>query len=173
MNDTISPAKPAPRFDALILTGIFVFLYAFALALAPAVRIHADAFSLELSYLLPFAGWLAGILLLRLVLKAPASNRPLASADYGYAHGLGLLTVWMLSQLWAKAARLVLGRLLSYRLGFVYARFNAALKRYSTVWLVAGILLVTLTFFFGVHPSGSGPKLWLNLFGVYLQPSEP
>ena len=60
MNDTVSPAKPAPRFDALILAGIFVFLYAFALALAPAVRIHADAFNLELSYLLPFAGWLAG-----------------------------------------------------------------------------------------------------------------
>ena len=69
MNDTISPAKPAPRFDVLILAGIFVFLYAFALALAPAVRIHADAFNLELSYLLPFAGWLAGMLLLRLVLK--------------------------------------------------------------------------------------------------------
>jgi len=32
---------------------------------------------------------------------------------------------------------------------------------------------VGLTFFVGVHPSGSGPKLWLTLFGVYLQPSEP
>ena len=175
MNDTISPAKPAPRFDALILAGIFVFLYAFALALAPAVRIHADAFNLELSYLLPFAGWLAGMLLLRLVLKKrlPAAD-PWLLPIMGMLTGWGLLTVWRLSPaLGQKQLVWYLVGCLVIVSGLYMRDLIAALKRYSTVWLVAGILLVTLTFFFGVHPSGSGPKLWLNLFGVYLQPSEP
>ncbi len=39
--------------------------------------------------------------------------------------------------------------------------------------MALGLLLVALTFFVGVNPSGSGPRLWLNLFGVYFQPSEP
>jgi len=175
LNDTFAPSKPVRRFDALILAGIFVFLYAFALALAPAVRTHTRGFSLKLSYLLPFAGWLAGMLLLRQVVK-----KSLPGADPWLLPIMGMLTGWGLLTVWRLSAALGQKQLIWYLvgclvivLGISMRNLVATLKRYSTVWLVAGILLVTLTFFLGVHPSGGGPRLWLNLFGVYLQPSEP
>ncbi len=47
------------------------------------------------------------------------------------------------------------------------------LRRYRYTLLVAGLLLLTATFFFGVNPSGYGQELWLGAFGMYFQPSEP
>jgi cell division protein FtsW (lipid II flippase) len=46
------------------------------------------------------------------------------------------------------------------------------LRRYKYIWLSAGLLLTLMTFILGVYPGGIGPDLWLNIFGVYLQPSE-
>jgi cell division protein FtsW (lipid II flippase) len=46
------------------------------------------------------------------------------------------------------------------------------LRRYRYTWLVAGLLLLALTFVFGVNPSGAGARLWLGAFGMYFQPSE-
>ncbi len=46
------------------------------------------------------------------------------------------------------------------------------LRRYRYTLLVAGLLLLGATFFFGVNPSGYGQELWLGAFGVYYQPSE-
>jgi len=46
------------------------------------------------------------------------------------------------------------------------------LRRYRYTLLVAGLLLLAATFFFGVNPSGYGQELWLGAFGVYYQPSE-
>jgi len=47
------------------------------------------------------------------------------------------------------------------------------LRRYRYTLLVAGLLLLVATFFFGVNPSGYGQELWLGVFGMYFQPSEP
>ena len=47
------------------------------------------------------------------------------------------------------------------------------LRRYRYTLLVAGLLLLAATFFFGVNPSGYGQELWLGGFGMYFQPSEP
>jgi len=128
-----------------------------------------------LSYLEPFLGWLAGILLLWIVLrKRVPSADPWLLPIMGLLTGWGLLTIWRLSpSLGQKQMIWYLVGCLGVALGLSLHDLIATLKRYSTVWLLAGILLVTLTFFIGVHPGGSGPKLWLNLFGVYLQPSEP
>ncbi len=46
------------------------------------------------------------------------------------------------------------------------------LRRYRYTLLVAGLLLLVATFFFGVNPSGYGQELWLGAFGMYFQPSE-
>lgn len=47
------------------------------------------------------------------------------------------------------------------------------LQRYRYTWLVGGLVLLAATLLLGVNPSGSGPRLWLGLGDVYLQPSEP
>ncbi len=49
------------------------------------------------------------------------------------------------------------------------------LRNYRYTWLVGSLLLVLLTVFFGVHPSGNRfhpPRLWLQFWDVYYQPSE-
>ncbi len=46
------------------------------------------------------------------------------------------------------------------------------LRRYKYIWLVGGLILALLTFFFGTYPGGNGPHLWLGFYGVYIQPSE-
>lgn len=46
------------------------------------------------------------------------------------------------------------------------------LRRYRYTLLVAGLLLLAATFFFGVNPSGFGQELWLGALGIYFQPSE-
>jgi cell division protein FtsW len=47
------------------------------------------------------------------------------------------------------------------------------LRRYKYSWLLAGLVLLSLTFSFGVNPSGFGARLWLGGGGLYFQPSEP
>ena len=58
-------------------------------------------------------------------------------------------------------------------LGLRTNRLSHLLKRYKYVWLLIGLLLIGLTFFIGVNPTGSGPQLWLQALGLYFQPSEP
>ena len=58
-------------------------------------------------------------------------------------------------------------------LGFQFPQFLTILKKYKYIWLVLGLILVGLTIIFGENPTGSGPALWLKVFGFYFQPSEP
>ena len=51
------------------------------------------------------------------------------------------------------------------------------LRRYRYTWLFVGLVLLGLTLFFGVNPSGAGLRFWLGgrlplVGGVYFQPSE-
>lgn len=46
------------------------------------------------------------------------------------------------------------------------------LRRYRYTWLLGGLLLMALTFIFGVNPSGIGQRLWLGGPWLYLQPAE-
>jgi cell division protein FtsW (lipid II flippase) len=46
------------------------------------------------------------------------------------------------------------------------------LRNYKYLLLIAGVVLVGLTFLFGTYPSGVGPQLWLGAKGIYFQPSE-
>jgi cell division protein FtsW (lipid II flippase) len=47
------------------------------------------------------------------------------------------------------------------------------LRRYKYTWLISGLLLLAATLVFGVNPSGFGAPLWLQVGGIYFQPSEP
>ena len=46
------------------------------------------------------------------------------------------------------------------------------LRRFRYTWLLGGLALLAATLVFGVNPSGYGPRLWLGVGGVYLQPAE-
>ncbi|MFQ5594187.1 MAG: FtsW/RodA/SpoVE family cell cycle protein, partial [Anaerolineae bacterium] len=46
------------------------------------------------------------------------------------------------------------------------------LRRYRYTWAFLGLMLVALTLFFGVRPSGAGPRLWLGFGTLLFQPSE-
>ena len=162
---------PAP----LLLVGLFVAFYAFALMLAPAVRTHTDALQLQPRYLLPLIGWLAGMAAIQYCANQflPGHDQTLIPL-LGALTGWGLLTIWRLSPaIGAKQLLWFLAGVLVVIAGMKIQNLIAALKQYKYVWLTLGLLLVALTFFVGVNPSGSGPKLWLNLFGLYFQPSEP
>lgn len=46
------------------------------------------------------------------------------------------------------------------------------LRRFRYTWLTLGLVLLVATLILGVNPLGDGPRLWLNLGGLYFQPSE-
>ena len=46
------------------------------------------------------------------------------------------------------------------------------LRRYRYTLLTAGLVLLGATLIFGVNPSGYGQRLWLGLWGMFVQPSE-
>lgn len=46
------------------------------------------------------------------------------------------------------------------------------LRRFRYTWLTLGLVLLAATLLLGVNPLGDGPRLWLNLGGIYFQPSE-
>jgi peptidoglycan glycosyltransferase len=46
------------------------------------------------------------------------------------------------------------------------------LRRYKYTWLIGGLLLLASTLLFGVNPSGFGARLWLQVGGIFFQPSE-
>jgi cell division protein FtsW (lipid II flippase) len=52
-------------------------------------------------------------------------------------------------------------------------RLERLLRRYKYGWFSGGLLLLAATLLFGVNPSGFGPRLWLEIGPVYIQPSEP
>jgi cell division protein FtsW (lipid II flippase) len=175
LSETAAPKKTATLPAPLWLVGLFVSFYAFALALAPAVRTHASDFQPELRYLLPLLGWAAGIAALQFAAdKLLPRHDPTLIPLVGALTGWGLLSVWRLSPaLGGKQLLWFLVGVLVMIGGMTIRDLVALLKQYKYVWLALGLLLVALTLFVGVNPSGSGPRLWLNLFGVYLQPSEP
>ncbi len=47
------------------------------------------------------------------------------------------------------------------------------LRDHKYAWLLGGLCLLAATLIFGVNPSGYGARLWLQVGGLYFQPSEP
>lgn len=46
------------------------------------------------------------------------------------------------------------------------------LSSYRYLWLFGGLGLLALTILVGSNPSGAGPRLWLGIEDIYIQPSE-
>jgi len=61
-----------------------------------------------------------------------------------------------------------------FLVGVRYSKLLPVLRRYKYVWLTSTLVITVLTLFLGTYPGGAGdgPGLWLDMFGIYLQPSE-
>lgn len=92
----------------------------------------------------------------------------------GLLSGWGLITIYRLNDNFGfrQSAWLVIAAIIIC-IAFRYPGLIGFLRRYRYVWLVSGLLLTGLTFFFGTYPGGLGPDLWLKFGSMYLQPSEP
>ncbi len=101
---------------------------------------------------------------------------PLLLPLIGLMMGWGILLIARLAPafLWRHLLWVTLGGVALTLTAILPANLSY-LRQYRTIWLVAGLLLLGLTLFFGVNPSGFGAALWLRiplLPDVYFQPSE-
>jgi len=159
------------------LAAAFVFCASIILTLSPAARLHSWAVTFRWDHWIGFIAWLVLFAILHRQTSVHLPERdpyllPLAALLSGW----GLLTIWRLNPAlglrqtaWLAVSLIVLGIGLRVPLGL------QLLRRYKYFWLTAGLLLTTLTFFFGTYPegSGAGPRLWFGCCGLYFQPSEP
>lgn len=170
-------SNPQERLQSrlLSLATATLFFYSAAYTFAPAVRLHSWDVSLHWRHWIGFLIWLAGFLLLyRQVRRRLPDCDPLFLPIIALLTGWGLLTIWRLDESFGLRQTLWLAVSIGILwFGLKLPSILLILRKYKYLWLTGGILLASLTFFFGVYPGGEGPHLWLNLFGIYLQPSEP
>ncbi len=159
----------------LWLAALFLFVFSLALTLAPAVRERSWQVDLRWGHWFGFAVWgLVFGLAHRQVQKYLPEADPFLMPVAALLTGWGLLTIWRLDAGYGSRQTLWLG--LCGMLFILGPRLSPTLwflRRYKYLWLIGGIVLTVLTFLFGVHPLGNGPRLWLGCCGMYFQPSEP
>jgi len=161
----------------LRLAAAFMGLFALALTLSPMVRQRSllPLAELRWAHWLGVAVWVLAIFWLDRRTREQLPNRdPFIIPVAGLLAGWGLLTIWRLTgtfglrqTAWLAVSCILFVAALRYR-----ERILPTLRRYKYVWLLAGLLITALTFFFGTNPSGIGPDLWLGCCGLYFQPSE-
>jgi cell division protein FtsW (lipid II flippase) len=158
----------------MIFAAIFLFTGCVILTLAPAVRFHTWQVSYRWEQWVGYVVWLISFAVLYHLLNRFYPDRdsyllPIISVLVGW----GLLTIFRLDPGFGFRQTIwVVVCLAGIVVGLRIPRLLFLLRRYKYIWLMAGLLLMLLTFFFGTYPGGGGPNLWLGCCGVYLQPSE-
>lgn len=159
----------------MIAAALLVLAMALALTVAPAVRYHSGSERYQFNHWLGVLGWLAvfSILDWQSTRKIPQRD-PYLLPIVGVLTGLGLMMIWRLYPSFGlrQTIWLILAGMIVF-LGMQFSDFVEYLRRYKYILLVLGLILTALTIIFGQNPTGSGPALWLEIFGVYFQPSEP
>lgn len=159
----------------MILAALLLIAYAGLLTLAPSVRYHSTTQPLTFQHWFGVVVWLIVFALLHRQIAKKIPNRdPFLLPIVALLTGIGLMMIWRLypsmglrQTIWLAVAGLLVW------LGLQFPEYLTYLHRYKYIWLVLGLLLTALTFLFGENPSGDGPTLWLQVFGVHFQPSEP
>ena len=158
----------------MVLAALFMLVTSVILTLAPAVRFHTLATELRWQHWIGVAVWLVGFSIVykqadRFLTERDPYILPIVSLISGW----GILTLFRLDVTYGfKQTIWLLICLAGMAFGLRYKSILPLLRRYKYVWLTSALVLTILTFFFGINPSGNGPKLWLGLGGVYFQPSE-
>jgi cell division protein FtsW (lipid II flippase) len=159
----------------MVIAALLLIAYALILSLAPAIRFHAESGNYRLDHWLGVIIWFGVFSFIhhQSTRRLPARD-PYIVPIISLLTGLGLMTIWRLfpalglrQTIWLVIASLVVFA------GLQFPAFLQALRRYKYIWLVSGLILTALTIVMGENPTGAGPKLWLKLFGIYFQPSEP
>lgn len=160
----------------LRLAFVFLLLAAATLIVARIVRFAEPWEVLSRIPLLtvPLLWAAAAWIVHRLLNRVRPARDPLLLPTAMLLTGWGMLMVWRLSPEFG--ARQTAWFVVSVAVLVEVLRGPADLRwlrRYRTLWLSAGLLLLALTLLFGTHPSGGQPRLWLGCCGLYFQPSEP
>jgi len=171
------PTIPNKRIQnrLMVLAAVFVCLYAAILTLAPSVRLRTLNAGFRIDHWAGVIIWLLGFsLVIRQADRMLPGHNPYLLPLAALLSGWGLLTIWRLDS--GLGMRQAIW--LAVSLALVWAALKlpdplGLLRRYKYLWLTGGLLLAFLTFIFGTYPGGAGPRLWLDVAGFYLQPSEP
>ncbi len=159
----------------LLFAGAILLIYSIILTMSPLVRTRELETTLKWMHWIGLIVWLGAFYALHqwLMRKHPARD-PYLLPLMALVSGIGLLTIYRLfpfsglkQSLWLLLSVSVIAA------GFYRPGVLDWLRKYKYIWLGLAILLTALTIIFGTYPSGDGPRLWLNFFGVYFQPSEP
>jgi cell division protein FtsW (lipid II flippase) len=157
------------------VAGWFLFFYSLAISLSPAARFHSWVVTYRWEQWIGFIVWLVGSsIVFRKLNKSLPDRDPYIFPLVMVLVGWGLLEVWRLSSDFG--LRQTIWMAISLTLLFFLSGKTAyldLLRRYKYLWLASGLALTALTFVIGTYPGGDGPHLWLDFFGVYLQPTEP
>jgi cell division protein FtsW (lipid II flippase) len=158
------------------LAALFLFLNCAVLTLAPAVRYHGWNGTVRWEQWIGLVVWLVGFsILYRGINRYLPDCDPYLLPIVSLLSGWGLITIFRLDTALGFRQTLWLAlSLTGVRIGIRSQRLLPLLRRYKYVWLTLALVLTLLTLFFGTYPGGSGigPGLWLDVLGIYLQPSE-
>ncbi len=158
----------------MIIAALAMLTYTIILSLAPIVRLHAVIQTFEFEHWLGLAVWVLSFSFLHQQTTRKLPHRdPLLLPIVAMLTGIGLMTIWRLypnlglrQSTWLALATLVVF------LGIQFPEYLEYLRRYKYLWLITGLVMTGLTVLLGINPSGTGPALWLKVFGVHFQPSE-
>lgn len=155
--------------------AVFLFLQSVVLTVSPAVRERNWDVDYRFSHWIGFFAWA-----LFTYLAHRAASRFLPERDLyifpaaSLLGGWGLLTIWRLDESFGIKQTAWLGVSALFFIAALFLVNNLSfLKTYKYLFLSGGLFITALTLIFGTNPQGIGPRLWLGLGGVYLQPSEP
>jgi len=158
----------------MMMAALFLFVTSAALTLAPAVRFHTLNTQMRWQHWIGLIVWAVGFSFAykqadRFIPDRDPYLLPIISLFTGW----GLLTLFRLDPAYGFKQTIWLAICLAGLIaGFRLKSILPMLRRYKYIWLSIALILTILTFFFGTNPAGSGPKLWLGMGGIYLQPSE-
>ena len=158
----------------LTLPVIIVFLLSITLTLSPIIRYRSWNVNLRWFHWIGFVVWMtAYYFLANIIVKSKFNSDFILLASIQLITGIGLITVWSLNSffgfrqsIWLLFCSAISGLLLRNQ------RILETLKNFKYLLLISGLGLIVLTFFFGTYPGGIGPNLWLELGGIFFQPSE-
>ena len=159
----------------MIIAGLAIVAYGVIQTLAPSVRYQSTTLPLPFDHWIGVIVWLVVFTFLhRQVSKKIPGRDPFLLPIVAFLTGMGLMMIWRLyptmglrQTIWMAIAGLMVW------LGLQFPVFLTYLHRYKYIWLLLGLILTAMTFIFGENPAGVGPALWLQIFGIHFQPSEP
>lgn len=157
------------------MAALFLFIFSLILTLSPSVRHHSWSVEYRWMHWVGFTFWLVGFSFVhRQTSNLLPERDPFIIPIAALLSGWGLITIYRLNSTFGlRQTTWLLISLLIYCAGIRKPFIPQLLQHYKYLWLISGLILTALTFFFGTYPSGEGPQLWLGCCGIYLQPSEP